>query len=457
MGREDKMFYLSPYFDICFRKFSPLSSSISSTSSLNTCKFSFLVFMLCNVLLLNSCVSYIPSEKNKYPSILSSLSVPFSSPSSITTPPNMPFLRKIFKSSTHERRSCYLFCDGNGLRFRINPGSDVLDQNVGLPQKMFARKSFLRYYSIHGREKVQPRTINSAFCFFLDGNLNKNRRGLLFSKLQDEDTSNDNDDNDNNRRRGITNKGRKDNVQEELDALLRSRRMKNNQRKKDLFDLIDDDVEDANDKARNRNRNRSKKDKRNGSFDEYSYNLINRDPFGVYELPSWLQINQKLSAQIIAVIFLFGIGTGVTLDSAINGNPKDLSSRDAIDRNAPNPVLCAKFGSSAIVLDQRVFVSFNPFSIFVTQADTKPGCVLFPSNAVAVLQRRNLITEEELQECKNANNTWAFVGDLGDKPQLSCVYQSDDAQNEFLSNPKVGLGEDIYDDDLMDLKQNQKE
>jgi hypothetical protein len=44
-------------------------------------------------------------------------------------------------------------------------------------------------------------------------------------------------------------------------------------------------------------------------------------------------------------------------------------------------------------------------------------------------------------------NTWAFVGDLDEKPQLSCVYRSQDAQNEFLSNPKVGLGEDYLDDD----------
>jgi len=36
---------------------------------------------------------------------------------------------------------------------------------------------------------------------------------------------------------------------------------------------------------------------------------------------------------------------------------------------------------------------------------------------------------------------------LDDKPQLSCVYQSEDAQNEFLSNPKLGIGEDVYDDD----------
>ena len=30
-----------------------------------------------------------------------------------------------------------------------------------------------------------------------------------------------------------------------------------------------------------------------------------------------------------------------------------------------------------------------------------------------------------------------FVGDIDSNPQISCVYQSDDAQNEFLSNPKV--------------------
>lgn len=55
------------------------------------------------------------------------------------------------------------------------------------------------------------------------------------------------------------------------------------------------------------------------------------------------------------------------MDSAINTNPKDLASRDAIDRNAPNPKLCATFGASAMVVDQRVFVTFNPFNVYVTQ------------------------------------------------------------------------------------------
>lgn len=57
---------------------------------------------------------------------------------------------------------------------------------------------------------------------------------------------------------------------------------------------------------------------------------------------------------------------------------------------------------------------------------------------VEVLQRkRGLLTDADVETCKGGMNTWGFVGDLNDQPQLSCVYQSDDAQNEFLSNPKV--------------------
>lgn len=100
-----------------------------------------------------------------------------------------------------------------------------------------------------------------------------------------------------------------------------------------------------------------------------------------------------------------------------------------------------------MAFDQRVFVSFDPFNVYVAQADVKPACVLRPSNVVSQLEKRNLINEKEVRSCKQNMNTWAFVGDLNDMPQLSCVYQSQDAQNEFLSNPKLGIGEDVWDDD----------
>lgn len=160
------------------------------------------------------------------------------------------------------------------------------------------------------------------------------------------------------------------------------------------------------------------------------------------DLNKWEIVNRA----VIAGVFVAGIGIGITLDSAISTNPKDLASRDAIDKNAPNPKLCMTYGSSAMVLDQRVFVTFNPFNIYVTQADTKPGCVLRNSNVVQQLQvERKLVSDVDMEACKNSFNTWGFIGDIDNKPQLNCLYQSDDAQNEFLSNPKVGLGEDVYD------------
>ena len=36
--------------------------------------------------------------------------------------------------------------------------------------------------------------------------------------------------------------------------------------------------------------------------------------------------------RVQAGVFVLGVGTGVTMDSAINTDPKDLASRDAIDQ-----------------------------------------------------------------------------------------------------------------------------
>lgn len=152
----------------------------------------------------------------------------------------------------------------------------------------------------------------------------------------------------------------------------------------------------------------------------------------------------SVSAALLAGVFVLGIGTGVTVDSQINTNPKDLASRDAVDKNAPNPTLCTSYGASAMAFDQRVFVSFNPFNVYVAQADVKPACVLRPANVVPVLKERKLINDDEIRGCKMNMNTWAFVGDLNDQPQLSCVYKSEDAQNEFLEDPKRGKCMQVY-------------
>ena len=159
------------------------------------------------------------------------------------------------------------------------------------------------------------------------------------------------------------------------------------------------------------------------------------------------RLPESVSKALLAGVFVLGVGLGVTVDSQVNTDPKDLASRDAIDQAAPNSDLCAKFGASAMAFDQRVFVSFNPFNVYVSQADVKPACVLRQSNVVPVLQTRGLIDDNEVRSCKQNMNTWAFVGNLEDTPQLSCVYKSQDAQNEFLSDPKLGIGEDYLKDD----------
>lgn len=164
------------------------------------------------------------------------------------------------------------------------------------------------------------------------------------------------------------------------------------------------------------------------------------------------RLPDAVSKALLAGVFVLGVGLGVTVDSQVNTNPRDLASRDAIDQAAPNPTLCAKLGASAMAFDQRVFVSFNPFNVYVSQADVKPACVLRDANVVPVLRSRGLINDEEVRQCKNNMNTWAYVGNLDDVPQLSCVYKSRDAQNEFLSNAKYGLGEDYLDDDREKLK-----
>lgn len=73
--------------------------------------------------------------------------------------------------------------------------------------------------------------------------------------------------------------------------------------------------------------------------------------------------------------------------------------------------------------------------------------MLREANVVPVLRAKGLINDSEVRACKANMNTWAFVGNLNEQPQLSCVYKSQDAQNEFLSDPKLGIGEDYLDDD----------
>ena len=139
---------------------------------------------------------------------------------------------------------------------------------------------------------------------------------------------------------------------------------------------------------------------------------------------------------LVGVIFLLGMGVGIAFSSTASFNPENVASREVIDRSAPNAELCVQYGASAIVTDMRVFVSLNPFNVFVTQPRMQPGCVLRQNNW-SILQQQNLINDEQVRDCKRRMNTFAYTGPLEGSPKINCVYQNEAAGNLFLDQAGV--------------------
>lgn len=133
-------------------------------------------------------------------------------------------------------------------------------------------------------------------------------------------------------------------------------------------------------------------------------------------------------------IFVLGTGVGIAFSSGQTLNTSNVASREFIDRSAPNPEVCVQYGASAIVTDMRVFITLNPFNVYVTQPSMKPGCVLRKNNW-AILEQQGLIKGEQVNACKNRMNTFGFVGRLDSSPQISCIYQNEAAGNLFLDQP----------------------
>ncbi len=140
------------------------------------------------------------------------------------------------------------------------------------------------------------------------------------------------------------------------------------------------------------------------------------------------------SIAILAGVFILGVGIGIALSSTATLDPKNVASREVIDRYAPNPELCVQYGASAMVMDTRLFVSLNPFNVYVAQPSMRPGCVLRTNNW-AILEQRKLVTSEQVRDCKNRMNTFGFTGDLGSSPEINCIYQNDGAKNYYLNQP----------------------
>lgn len=137
---------------------------------------------------------------------------------------------------------------------------------------------------------------------------------------------------------------------------------------------------------------------------------------------------------ILAGVFILGIGIGMAVASTGSGTATNVATREFIDRSAPNPELCVQYGASAIVTDTRIFVTLNPFNVYVTQPRMQPGCVLRTNNW-SLLEQRKLVNGEQVRECKQRMNTFGYTGELGNTPQIDCVYQNDAEKNRFLNQP----------------------
>ena len=80
----------------------------------------------------------------------------------------------------------------------------------------------------------------------------------------------------------------------------------------------------------------------------------------------------------------------------------------------------------------RVFLTLNPFSVYLTQPRMQPGCVLRRTNWT-LLEQKKLVNSEQVRDCKRRMNTFGFVGNLEGQPKIDCVYQNDAAGNLFLN------------------------
>lgn len=171
------------------------------------------------------------------------------------------------------------------------------------------------------------------------------------------------------------------------------------------------------------------------SYDQYSQSPPSRNKSS--------SLSEGLNYTLIAIcagIFILGIGAGILLSSNQAVNSANVASREVIDRSAPNPELCVQFGASAIVSDMRVFITLNPFNVYVTQPSMRPGCVLRKNNW-SILEQQRLVTDEQVKDCKNRMNTFGYTGPLEGSPDIECIYQNNSAGNLFLNraggiNPK---------------------
>ncbi|MFN3360090.1 MAG: DUF3172 domain-containing protein [Pseudanabaenaceae cyanobacterium] len=142
----------------------------------------------------------------------------------------------------------------------------------------------------------------------------------------------------------------------------------------------------------------------------------------------------SLKIAVAGAIFILGIGVGLAI-STLNPTVRTV---DVTRLEYLAGQFCTNFGYAAVVTTNRIYVTLNPYNVYVSQSDSQPGCVVLPNNWNQ-LQQRQLITGEDIQRCRARLNTFGYAGNIDD-PQsvkVDCIYESKDAQAAFLpQNPQ---------------------
>ena len=144
---------------------------------------------------------------------------------------------------------------------------------------------------------------------------------------------------------------------------------------------------------------------------------------------------------VLAGILIIGIGIGTSLTSNTSGSQGNIASSEQLDLAVPDPEFCKQWGASAFVMDVEMYTTMNPSTSFVTQPKLQPGCVIRRENW-AVLQKAGAVTTDQMRDCKQRMNTFAYIGSIRDKPIVRCVYQTDATENKFQNPGIAGAADD---------------
>ncbi len=144
------------------------------------------------------------------------------------------------------------------------------------------------------------------------------------------------------------------------------------------------------------------------------------------------------SIAVLAGVLVVGVGIGSAVTSTTQGGQGNIASQQQLDMAVPDPEFCRQWGASAFVIDVEMYTTLNPSTSFVTQPALQPGCVIRRENWT-VLQKQGAITNEDVRECKQRMNTFAYIGSIRDNPIVRCVYQADINENKFITK---GVAED---------------